>query len=80
MLGWSLERSREMKLIDLLKAMAVNNNFNVTLVDADDKAMITFEISGYENLESDLSDREVKKIKITSSSTATIVIGEVVTP
>lgn len=69
-----------MKLIDLLKAMAVNNNFNVTLVDADDKAMITFEISGYENLESDLSDREVKKIKITSSATATIVIGDVITP
>ena len=69
-----------MKLIDLLKAMAVNNNFNVTLVDADDKALITFEISGYENVESDLGDREVKKIKITSSSTATIVIGDVITP
>ena len=67
-----------MKLIDVLKALAVNNNLNVTLIDSDDNVLIKFLITGYSSIESDLGNREVKKIKITSASTADIVIGDVI--
>ena len=67
-----------MKLIDVLKALAVNGNLTVTLIDSDDNVLIKFLVTGYASVESDLGNRAVKKIKITSASTAEIVIGDVI--
>lgn len=60
-----------MKLSDLLLALASNSNLTITLLDSSDKELITFKISGYESIESELNDRIVKRIKIFSPSYST---------
>lgn len=65
-----------MKLIDVLKALVVNTNLSVTLVDSDETTLITFNSQGYSSIESDLGDKEVKKIKITSNSAVTLILGD----
>lgn len=60
-----------MKLSDLLLALASNSNLTITLRDSSDKELITFKISGYESIDSELNDRIVKRIKISSPSYST---------
>lgn len=60
-----------MKLSDLLLALASNTNLTITLRDSSDKELITFKISGYESIDSELNDRIVKRIKILSPSYST---------
>lgn len=65
-----------MKLSDLLVAISGNRNLYVTLKDDDDKELITFKADGYESVESDLGERDVKRIKITSPNTMDIVLED----
>lgn len=53
-----------MTLNQLLTAMAGNTSTNIALIDSDDSAMITFNASGYANIESDLLARTVSTITI----------------
>lgn len=65
-----------MKLIDTLKALSVNENLNVTIAD-DDANLITFNAKGYESIEADLGNREVKRIKVASGSSLTVELSDV---
>ena len=65
-----------MKLSDLLVALSGNKSLYVTLKDDDDKALITFNAEGYEGVESDISARNVKRIKLTSPSTMDIYLED----
>lgn len=66
-----------MKLSDLLKALAGNENLTITLIDSDGVKLISFNASGYESVESDLQTHEAKKIQITGTKEVNIVIGDV---
>lgn len=61
-----------MQLSDLLVALSGNKNLYITLMDDNDKALITFNAEGYESVEGDLGSRTVKRIKVTSPSTMSI--------
>lgn len=63
-----------MLLSNLLVALSCNRNLYITLTDEDENALITFNATGYGSVESDLGERTVKKVKITSPNTATIVL------
>lgn len=66
-----------MKLSDVLKALAGNANLTVTIIDADGNNLISFNAAGYESVESDLQEHEVKKITISNMKEVTLVIGDV---
>lgn len=66
-----------MKLSDVLKALAGNENLTITLVDSDSVKLISFNAAGYESVESDLQEHEVKRIQLTNTKEVTIVIGDV---
>lgn len=66
-----------MKLSDLLKALAGNENLTITLIDSDGVKLISFNASGYESVESDLQTHEAKKIQISGTKEVNIVIGDV---
>ena len=66
-----------MKLSDVLKALAANNGMTVSIFNADDENLISFNAAGYESVESDLQEHEVKKIQITSAKEVKIIIGDV---
>lgn len=66
-----------MKLSDVLKALAANDNLTITLVDVDGVKLISFNAAGYESVESDLQEHEAKKIQITNTKEVTIVIGDI---
>ena len=66
-----------MILIDLLAALSSNANVNITLMDDNDKVLITFVASGYEAVEDTLGARVVKRIKITSGTAITISLEDV---
>ena len=63
-----------MILSDLLKALSGNANVNITLSDADNDALITFNAGGYAAVESELGKRIVKKVKVVSAQAVTIVL------
>lgn len=65
-----------MVLSDVLKALSGNVSLNVTLIDNDDNTLITFGVVGFAGVESDIQAREVKKIKIESSTSAIITIDD----
>lgn len=69
-----------MTLADVLKAMANNENVNITLVDTDEKALITFGAAGYQSVEADVTARVVKKIKIESVTHVKIYIDDAPIP
>ena len=65
-----------MKLLDLLKALSFNMNVSITLVDADESELITFNAVGYKAVESELGKKKVKKVKIASATAVTIVLDD----
>ena len=65
-----------MKLSDLLVAISSNTNTNVTLVDSLDNEIITFNAKGYGAVESDLGERDVKKITLISAASVKIMIAD----
>lgn len=65
-----------MTLTDFLAAFANNKGVSVELVDSDDESLITFLAEGYASVESDLGEREVKKVKINGASKVTVIIGD----
>ena len=65
-----------MKLSDLLVTLSCNRNLYITLKDDNDNALITFNAEGYAAVESDLGDRDVKRIKLTSPSTMDITLED----
>lgn len=68
-----------MKLIDLLTAMGkdnVNPKVSVTVFDDNDVALITYNAGGYAYVESDLSNKKVKKVKITSAQLVDVYIDD----
>lgn len=66
-----------MILIDLLAALSSNTNVNITLMDSNDTALITFGASGYGSIESDLGSRTVDTIKVNGSTSLTISLASV---
>ena len=65
-----------MVLIDVLKALANNDKLFVTLTDIEGTEKITFNVVGYEAIESDLGAYFVKDITITAPTKASISISE----
>lgn len=65
-----------MKLIELLEALSGNTNLNISLLDSNGKNMITFGAPGYMAVESDLGERVVNRIKVSSSSAISITIED----
>lgn len=66
-----------MKLIDILEALGkdkVNPKVSVTVYDDDDVALITYNAGGYAYVESDISNKKVKKVKITSAQLVDVYI------
>jgi hypothetical protein len=57
-----------MKLADLLAALSSNTNTSIVLLDSNDNEMITFKAAGYASVNSELGEREVKRIKIATPS------------
>lgn len=67
-----------MKLIDLIEAMGTNDlnpKVNVTILDNDDKPLITYASGGYASVESDLGTKKVKSVKVNSATLVTIAIS-----
>ena len=60
-----------MTLEELLIALK-DNPINITLVDSEDKSLITFNAGGYESIESDLFNSIVDTITVSSSKLITI--------
>lgn len=67
-----------MTLADLLKAMSCNDRVNITLIDSDDKVLITFGANGYSAVESDVTSRTVKKIKVDSATAVLVYIEDAI--
>lgn len=68
-----------MKLIDLLTALGEDNlnpKVDVTILDNDDKQLITYGSSGYASVESDLGTKKVKRIKVNSATLITVSISD----
>ena len=68
-----------MKLGELLEALGANGanpDVNVTIVDNNDVPLITYNAGGYGSIESDLSDKKVKKIVINSYTAVTVFIDD----
>ncbi len=68
-----------MKLIDLLTALGEDNlnpKVDVTILDNDDKLLITYGSGGYASVESDLVTKKVKRIKVNSASLVTVSISD----
>ena len=64
-----------MTLGALLAALSSNANVNITLMDSNDTALITFVASGYASIESDLGSRTVSTVKVNSSTSMTITLA-----
>ena len=64
-----------MTLGALLAALSSNTNVNITLMDSNDTALITFVASGYASIESDLGSRTVSTVKVNSSTSITITLA-----
>lgn len=64
-----------MTLGALLAALSSNANVNITLMDSNDTALITFVASGYASIESDLGNRTVSTVKVNSSTSITITLA-----
>lgn len=65
-----------MKLIEVLKALANNTAAGITIVDINEVALITFNAAGYKSIESDLGNRKVKRIKVTSATDIALYIDD----
>lgn len=65
-----------MVLIDVLKALANNDKLFVTLTDIEGAEKITFNVVGYEAIESDLGAYFVKDITIAAPTKVSISISE----
>lgn len=57
-----------MKLSGLLTALGNNQNLKITLLNSNDIKLIEFFASGYALIESDLANKEVKRIKIITAT------------
>ena len=65
-----------MKLIETLKALSINDSLNVSIIDSDGNTLITFNAKGYESIESDLGNREVKRIRVATGNLITVEITD----
>lgn len=65
-----------MTLAETLAALSNNTNVNITLMDDQDNALITFNAVGYPSIESDLGTRVVKAIKVASGTSVVISLKE----
>lgn len=65
-----------MILSDLLAALSNNTGASITLVDSADNKIITFNASGYEAVEGDITSRTVKSVKIVSGTAVSIAIED----
>ena len=57
-----------MKLSGLLTALGNSQNLKITLLNSNDIKLIEFFASGYALIESDLANKEVKRIKIITAT------------
>ena len=65
-----------MKLSDVLKALANNADLKITLIDSNDAELVTFNAPGYESIETDITERDVKRISIVTATLAKITIED----
>ena len=64
-----------MTLLQALTALANNTGVNITLTDTENNQIITFNASGYEAVESDITGRTVNFITVVSAQAVTIQIA-----
>ena len=64
-----------MTLLQVLTALANNTTTNITLVDAENNQIITFNASGYEAVDATYTAKVVKAITIISAQAVTISIA-----
>ena len=69
-----------MILAEFLKTMRSNEKVNITLIDSDDKVLITFNCKGYEAVESDIQKRVVNKIKVDTDKLLLVYIEDAPLP
>jgi len=65
-----------MKLSDVLAALANNTDLKITLIDSNDTELVIFNAPGHGSIETDITDREVRRIKIDSGTSAKITIED----
>lgn len=56
-----------MTLLQILAALSGNTDHNISIVNSDDTALITFNAAGYESIENDLTARTVKRVRVDSN-------------
>jgi len=61
-----------MILSDLLAALAGNAELKITLYDNDENQIITFNAAGYAAVESDISARRVRRVRINDAKAVSI--------
>ena len=59
-----------MTLRQFLSVLSTNKGTQVTLLNIEDVELLTFNVEGYESLESDILDRGVKKVFMSKTPTA----------
>ena len=56
-----------MTLREFLETLEENKGFSITLANAEGDVLITFQAEGWQSVESDILDKEVKKVLISNS-------------
>lgn len=64
-----------MTLLQVLTAMANNTTTNITLIDTENKQIITFNAAGYEGIDATITAKIVNSITINSAQAVTISIA-----
>lgn len=59
-----------MTLRQFLSVLSGNKGTSVTLLNLEETELLTFNIEGYANVESDILDRNVKKVTVNKTSNA----------
>ena len=68
-----------MKLIDVITALGtgnINPKVDVTILDNSDVPLITYGSGGYASVDTTLSNRVVKQIKVNSATLITVAISD----
>ena len=65
-----------MTLQNILPTLSKNDSLNITLIDSDDKKLITFNAAGYENIENDLLVKIVTRMTVVSNKDVQLKIAD----
>ena len=66
-----------MILSETLKSLSGNQQVNITLADPNNDSLITFNAGGYAAVDDELGKRTVRRIRINTAQSVTILVDEV---